>query len=185
MAMREAAARRRPPRIDGTDDVQNKEAQQRHQHRLDQLEQREEELASARWRSETFLGVANNLGYGEAVRAHKHYLEGSGKPLVVDAEVARDYGPVNDAEQGILGLMSEWFMGIRTDSVFGDPWLDLEDGERIVLGDLGVGAGHFDGLVRCLPIRLTPMTATCRVPPLSRVKLGIGWSRGVARDAEQ
>ena len=36
-----------------------------------------------------------------------------------------------------------------------------------------------------LPIRLTPMTATCRVPPLSRVKLGIGWSRGIARDAEQ
>ena len=36
-----------------------------------------------------------------------------------------------------------------------------------------------------LPIRLTPMTATFRVPPLSRVKLGIGWSRGVARDAEQ
>ena len=36
-----------------------------------------------------------------------------------------------------------------------------------------------------LPIRLTPMTATCRVRPLSRVKLGIGWSRGVARDAEQ
>ena len=25
-----------------------------------------------------------------------------------------------------------------------------------------------------LSIRLTPMTATCRVPPLSRVKLGIG-----------
>ena len=41
----------------------------------------------------------------------------------------------------------------------------------------------FDG--GTLPIRLTPMTATCRVPPLSRVKLGIGWSRGVARDAEQ
>ena len=38
---------------------------------------------------------------------------------------------------------------------------------------------------RPLPIRLTPMTATCWVPPLSRVKLGIGWSRGVARDAEQ
>ena len=36
-----------------------------------------------------------------------------------------------------------------------------------------------------LPIRLTPMTATCRVPPLSRVKLGIGWARGAARDAEQ
>ncbi len=39
--------------------------------------------------------------------------------------------------------------------------------------------------VHSLPIRLTPMTATCRVPPLSRVKLGIGWSRGVARDARQ
>ena len=38
---------------------------------------------------------------------------------------------------------------------------------------------------RILPIRLTPMTATCRELPLSRVKLGIGWSRGVARDAEQ
>ena len=43
--------------------------------------------------------------------------------------------------------------------------------------------GTFEELT--LPIRLTPMTATCRVPPLSRVKLGIGWSRGVARDAEQ
>ena len=28
-----------------------------------------------------------------------------------------------------------------------------------------------DFLVQSLPIRLTPMTATCRVPPLSRVKL--------------
>ena len=43
--------------------------------------------------------------------------------------------------------------------------------------------GH--GVEESLPIRLTPMTATCRVPPLSRVKLGIGWSRGVARDSEQ
>ena len=43
----------------------------------------------------------------------------------------------------------------------------------------------FSDIVGFLPIRLTPMTATCRVPPLSRVKLGIGWSRGVARDAEQ
>ena len=47
--------------------------------------------------------------------------------------------------------------------------------------------GYIDAktyVVQTLPIRLTPMTATCRVPPLSRVKLGI-WSRGVARDAEQ
>ena len=46
-------------------------------------------------------------------------------------------------------------------------------------------SAHAEGKVWTLPIRLTPMTATCRVPPHSRVKLGIGWSRGVARDAEQ
>ena len=55
---------------------------------------------------------------------------------------------------------------------------------------INLGPGHINGLWgdevnETLPIRLTPMTATCRVPPLSRVKLGIGWSRGVARDAEQ
>ena len=49
----------------------------------------------------------------------------------------------------------------------------------------GTAQGDCRRVVRSLPIRLTPMTATCRVPPLSRVKLGIGWSRGVARDAEQ
>ena len=50
----------------------------------------------------------------------------------------------------------------------------------------GAGEKRVGGLEQqTLPIRLTPMTATCRVPPLSRVKLGIGWSRGVARDAEQ
>ena len=54
-----------------------------------------------------------------------------------------------------------------------------------VAGDI-TDPSHCATLVdQTLPIRLTPMTATCRVPPLSRVKLGIGWSRGVARDAEQ
>ncbi len=52
-------------------------------------------------------------------------------------------------------------------------------GERIIISDILLRE------VPSLPIRLTPMTTTCRVPPLSRVKLGIGWSRGVARDAEQ
>ena len=54
--------------------------------------------------------------------------------------------------------------------------------ERAALDFTEVALGY---LKQILPIRLTPMTATCRVPPLSRVKLGIGWSRGVARDAEQ
>ena len=52
-----------------------------------------------------------------------------------------------------------------------------------VVGNLPID--ELADLAETLPIRLTPMTATCRVPPLSRVKLGIGWSRGVARDAEQ
>ena len=51
------------------------------------------------------------------------------------------------------------------------------------MGNVGLYLYGWD--IQTLPIRLTPMTATCRVPPLSRVKLGIGWSRGVARDAEQ
>ena len=51
------------------------------------------------------------------------------------------------------------------------------------LAEFETAAGGEEELT--FPIRLTPMTATCRVPPLSRVKLGIGWSRGVARDAEQ
>ncbi len=55
--------------------------------------------------------------------------------------------------------------------------MTLVDGDSILSGAVEVD--------ETLPIRLTPMTATCRVPPLSRVKLGIGWSRGVARDAEQ
>ena len=59
--------------------------------------------------------------------------------------------------------------------------------EIFTTANIACGFHGGDPLVmhRTLPIRLTPMTATCRVPPLSRVKLGIGWSRGVARDAEQ
>ena len=47
-----------------------------------------------------------------------------------------------------------------------------------ILWYLAVGKIDVDDV--CLPIRLTPTPTTCRVPPLSRVKLGIGWSRGKA-----
>ena len=58
--------------------------------------------------------------------------------------------------------------------------------EQVGLREPGAARGASPHSLRhSLPIRLTPMTATCRVPPLSRVKLGIGWSRGVARDSEQ
>ena len=63
---------------------------------------------------------------------------------------------------------------------------DLEDliYKRAISEHFSDGAVNL-ALLESLPIRLTPMTATCWVPPLSRVKLGIGWSRGAARDAEQ
>ena len=59
--------------------------------------------------------------------------------------------------------------------------------EQIIsmLREAEVALAQGQSIGQALPVRLTPMTATCRVPPLSRVKLGIGWSRGVARDAEQ
>ena len=63
-------------------------------------------------------------------------------------------------------------------------FIALEGQNHLILEDEPTWPRFVDE-VRTLPIRLTPMTATCRVPPLSRVKLGIGWSRGVARDAEQ
>ena len=62
--------------------------------------------------------------------------------------------------------------------------LESRNSEFFFPAPSGSGEGYAVDL-DTLPIRLTPMTATCRVPPLSRVKLGIGWSRGVARDAEQ
>ena len=61
----------------------------------------------------------------------------------------------------------------------------MEDFWLIVVTEGNEDEAEIHEQERPLPIRLTPMTATCRVPPLSRVKLGIGWSRGVARDAEQ
>ncbi len=39
--------------------------------------------------------------------------------------------------------------------------------------------------VQTVPIRLSQTPTTCGVDPCSRVKLGIGWRLGAARDAEQ
>ncbi len=58
-------------------------------------------------------------------------------------------------------------------------------GPLLQVGTLVSILGYMFWIERTLPIRLTPTPTTCRVSPLSRVKLGIGWSRGVPRDAEQ
>lgn len=132
----------------GIRDVDNDEALKRYQAYLDELEQRPKDVADARRRSWLFIQSASMGGYDEAVRAHEHYLEGSGEPLTVDAEVVRNYGPVKDAENGILGHLNDWFRGKLSDPRFGRPWLGLADGERIVVGDEAFDRDMVGGLVR-------------------------------------
>ena len=110
--------------------------------------QRYLDISEARTRSWLFQGLAGGVGYDEAVRAHQHYLDGSGEPLVVDAEIVRNYGPVNDAQQSMLGKLTEWFKGDRNDSIFGQPWFDLDDGERLVVGELSAGPSMLGKLAR-------------------------------------
>ena len=99
--------------------------------------------------------------------------------------------PKPDTAEGVSGML------VRHQDIFGIMYathIDNEGFQRFSIAhEIGhyVLAGHVDHIfpsgdgLHSLPIRLMPMTATYGVPPLSRVKLGIGWSRGVARDAEQ
>ena len=98
----------------------------------------------------------------------RHPTSREGITCVVCHRLNKDYGKAS----GRLPLVE----GGLTDPVYG-PTGNKEMARVLENSDIYK--------VVTLPIRLTPMTATCRVPPLSRVKLGIGWSRGVARDAEQ
>ena len=99
----------------------------------------------------------------------------------------------NSAENGVVD-QREYFdrdIATKTDNYYvvepGDYVYNPRISSTAPVGPISknqIGSGVISPLYT-LAIRLTPMTATCRVPPLSRVKLGIGWSRGVARDAEQ
>lgn len=119
---------------------------QRRQDSLAKYNQRKE-VAEARELSASFLEKARYLGWDNAVRAHEHYIEGSGTPLVLDAAIVEDYAPVLDAEQAMIGILTDWFRGEETDSTFGHPWIGLADGEHIEVGDPSVGPDHMDGLV--------------------------------------
>ena len=94
-----------------------------------------------------------------------------GKYLLITAE---DGGIINDPVLSRIGENRWWLALADSDAGLWARGVAINSGLDVTVREPGI-----------LPIRLTPMTATCRVPPLSRVKLGIGWSRGVARDAEQ
>ena len=109
------------------------------------------------------------------------------------ADVAPMYPVVEDGLSAVLTqIQADTFYGKRM-STAAREYLQMRKGggqgpakPRDVYEALKDGGFQFETKdEQTLSIRLTPMTATCRVPPLSRVKLGIGWSRGVARDAEQ
>ena len=110
--------------------------------------QRYLDIAEARMLSNQFLKIAKRAGWDDAIRAHEHYREGSGDPLIIDAETVRDYEPVVRAQQVILGHLSDWFEGKRIDSRFGRPWLDLGNGEKLVIGDESFDPDRVAGLVR-------------------------------------
>lgn len=131
----------------GIADVRNEKVLRLYQEFVDAREQREEDVASARWRSEKFLQMTTIKGFDEAKRAHEHYLEGSGEPLIVDSKVVRDYEPVINAEADILGHLKDWFQGKQSDSRFGRPWFNLADGKRIVIGEESFDADRVGKLV--------------------------------------
>jgi len=140
--------RRRSTPFPGIRDVEDEEAQERYQDYLFKKRKGEREARGATLFSWGFSAVENFSGHDEAVRAHRHYIEGSGEPLVVDSRIVRDYGPVKDAEIKTLGYLTDWMTGRRTDSQFGRPWIDLEDGERIVVGNMSDDPTDLGSLVR-------------------------------------
>ncbi len=48
----------------------------------------------------------------------------------------------------MLGILTEWFKGDRNDSIFGQPWFDLGDGEQLVVGELSAGPSTLGKLAR-------------------------------------
>ncbi|MEM7124170.1 MAG: hypothetical protein AAF563_23025 [Pseudomonadota bacterium] len=131
----------------GIRDVRDEDTLRRYQDHLDEQKERANDVADARRRSWVFIQSASASGYDEAARAHEHYLEGSGEPLIVDSEIVRSYGPVNDAEKDILTHLKDWLRGTLSDSRFGQPWLDLANGERTIVGKESFDADRVGGLV--------------------------------------
>ncbi len=137
--------------------------------------------------------LTGNTGYGNHIAPLNSWAI---QNISMDGEILQTVEVLDILSQNdLLGLMHLSTLDNAGTLVGGDT-LHLNDvevfpsgiaSEIFEPGDLLLSLRNINTIlvVDPLPIRLTPMTATCRVPPLSRVKLGIGWSRGVARDAEQ
>jgi hypothetical protein len=140
--------RRRSTPFPGIRDVEDEGAQERYQDYLSKKRKGEREAFGAQLFSWAFTGVEYLSGDDEAVRAHRHYVEGSGEPLIIESRIVRDYGPVRDAQVKTLGYLTDWFTGERTDSQFGRPWSDLKDGQRVIVGNMSDDPTDLGSFVR-------------------------------------
>ena len=126
--------------------------------------------------------------FGTAFVYHEPLL--IAKYRVTDADIGHLHSfKVTPAEKGGSVELQVEISGFEKQRIKVD--IVVEEIKNMVPPWENVGRGNIYSLLvvpkhkTFLAYPVMPMTATCRVPPLSRVKLGIGWSRGVARDAEQ
>ena len=139
--------RKRSTPFPGIRDVEDEGAQQRYQDYVTELQVHEDDVGDANRRSWIFRNTAGGVGYDEAERAYKHYVEGSGEPLVVDAAIVKGYEPVDKAQSVILQHLTHWLSGRLHDPRFGRPWLGLADGGQITIGKESFDADRVAGLV--------------------------------------
>lgn len=94
--------------------------------------------------ADTFLQGLEDAGWWTSSMLLRHFLAGSGKPVTVPSTVLRGFAPAQDAIEGVLHHFDTWFMANDEevkDRHYGWPTLDLEDGERRVVGGPDSGPG--------------------------------------------
>ena len=98
--------------------------------------------------TDTFLRGVEDAGWWTSSMLLRHFLAGSGKPVVVPPTVLKDFAPAKVAVRGVLQHFEDWFMANDEDikdSRYGWPTLDLEDGERRVVGGPDAAPGSAVG----------------------------------------
>ena len=140
------------------------------------------------WNEKQYRLMATQFRAGETITADAPEVYRIGTPFIASI---LPFDNISDAffflemASALLAVMLLYFwLRLHLQSMI-LPMLFVGLTVTTLWGPIRATTFHIHGIEGSLPIRLTPMTATCWVPPLSRVKLGIGWSRGAARDAEQ